>query len=567
MASQKSDTMPTTTSASGSSITSLETWKSIGIAVSFLALAAIMSPVSQYNLSPVYGSIPAAIYHQKGIWLVSLLAFLTKNPLKKTLRFEARRILPAIAFNISPIQYFLGDFGSDLGPALGPLVTEAATYYPLLYIACLAAGYAFDEIDLSRYGPALADGIPALLSYGIIAFVQKTASQYLPHVMGTTDFLTRSGLQLLIASVYALMSSSQLLLIAVPAMLHTIFVNPHYTSVNGGKRLNNTLYNYNYTVLDRHDSLTGYISVLESEKDYFRVMRCDHSLLGGEWLVTPARTGQGQTKRETIYSVFTMLESVRLVEGPLQEIPDSDKSALFIGLGIGTSPTAFINLGVNTTIVELDPTVYDYAMKYFDLPPPPKHKAVIEDAVPFVANTAETQPASYDFIIHDVFTGGAEPTALFTLEFLRGLEKLLKNDGVVAINYAGDITMPPPRLILNTIFSVFPSCKIYRDTRPEESTTTFLNMVVFCTKSSNPIRFREAVKEDWAGSLSRREYVPPPKELEMSLSDVTGGGVVKEGEVLKKGEEWRVEKYHPELAMRHWAIMRTVLPDGVWENW
>lgn len=39
----------------------------------------------------------------------------------------------------------------------------------------------------------------------------------------------------------------------------------------------------------------------------------------------------------------------------------------------------------------------------------------------------------YDYIVHDVFTGGAEPAALFTLEFLGGLEKLLAANGVIAV--------------------------------------------------------------------------------------------------------------------------------------
>ena len=44
-----------------------------------------------------------------------------------------------------------------------------------------------------------------------------------------------------------------------------------------------------------------------------------------------------------------------------------------------------------------------------------------------------TRPESYDYIVHDVFTGGAEPIPLFTLEFLRGLDALLKEDGAIAI--------------------------------------------------------------------------------------------------------------------------------------
>jgi spermidine synthase len=81
--------------------------------------------------------------------------------------------------------------------------------------------------------------------------------------------------------------------------------------------------------------------------------------------------------------------------------------------------------------VELDPMVHYFATKYFNLPT--NHKAILQDAVPWVATTAREQPEIYDYIVHDVFTGGAEPTPLFTLEFLKGLDALLKPDGVIAI--------------------------------------------------------------------------------------------------------------------------------------
>lgn len=57
------------------------------------------------------------------------------------------------------------------------------------------------------------------------------------------------------------------------------------------------------------------------------------------------------------------------------------------------------------------------------------------DAVTFVdmAVEVETERSKYDNIIHDVFTGGAEPAALFTQEFLEGVSLLLKADGVIAI--------------------------------------------------------------------------------------------------------------------------------------
>ncbi len=101
------------------------------------------------------------------------------------------------------------------------------------------------------------------------------------------------------------------------------------------------------------------------------------------------------------------------------------------GLGTGSAPKSYIKHGVNTTIVELDPAVHEFATNYFELPT--NHTAYITDAVPWVEDRSKAQPESYDFIVHDVFTGGAEPTALFTLEFLQGLYKLLKEDGSIAI--------------------------------------------------------------------------------------------------------------------------------------
>lgn len=103
------------------------------------------------------------------------------------------------------------------------------------------------------------------------------------------------------------------------------------------------------------------------------------------------------------------------------------------GLGIGTTPSALMAHGINTTVVEIDPVVYDFAVTYFGLPP--NHISIIEDATTYVETTrrAGRQGEHYDYIIHDVFTGGAEPAALFTTDFIQGLWHLLKPDGVIAI--------------------------------------------------------------------------------------------------------------------------------------
>ena len=103
------------------------------------------------------------------------------------------------------------------------------------------------------------------------------------------------------------------------------------------------------------------------------------------------------------------------------------------GLGIGTTPTTLIKHKVDTTIVELDPIVYEYARKYFALPA--NHRSFIGNALDFVETARKDTGTKqqYRYIVHDVFTGGAEPIALFTAEFLSGLYDLLKPDGAIAI--------------------------------------------------------------------------------------------------------------------------------------
>ena len=100
------------------------------------------------------------------------------------------------------------------------------------------------------------------------------------------------------------------------------------------------------------------------------------------------------------------------------------------GLGVGTSAGALIAHGVNTTSVEIDPRVRDYATSYFGLDA--DHTSVIEDAVSFV-DRAVQENRRYDYIIHDVFTGGAEPVHLFTIEFIKSLHDLLESEGAIAI--------------------------------------------------------------------------------------------------------------------------------------
>ncbi|KAF2663283.1 spermine/spermidine synthase [Microthyrium microscopicum] len=537
----------------------------LGNAFAILALAALGSPISQMNLSPVYGSIPAAIHHQKGIMLAAMIAYIAVAQLRsQNMPINAKNYISPMAYYVPVLQSLLFKYSTVLGPERGPFVTELLTYFPVLLLSLMGASEVLSDLNLTQYGTRVAEATPAIASYFAYSAMVQGANSFLPQIMGTSDFFTRSGLQLLVATISGVLFRSTMMALAVPAVLHTMFQNPHHYATRTTQIVNHTLAESQYSLLARADSVTGYISVLENHKDGFRLLRCDHSILGGEWTITPERKKTGQTVKETIYAVFTMLEAVRLIKTPIF-VPDDERDALFIGLGIGTAPTAFITHGINTTIVEIDPVVHDYATKYFSLPT--NHTKVIADATTWVDSQAKAAPESYDYIIHDVFTGGAEPIALFTYEFLQGLNTLLKEDGAIAINYAGDIDLPPPRIVLNTIFAVFPNCRIYRDTLPDDP-ETFINMIVFCTKTLAPLEFRLATNDDYLDSMARRAYLPPDDGLEIHLPNI-GGGERKYTEVdmLKRGQESEVAEYHDEAAIKHWVVMRKVMPAAVWENW
>jgi hypothetical protein len=183
-----------------------------------------------------------------------------------------------------------------------------------------------------------------------------------------------------------------------------------------------------------------------------------------------------------------------------------------------------------------------------------------------------------------VFTGGAEPVDLFTLEFLQGLGDLLKPDGVIAIvsrsnmnispsanmtlqNYAGDFGLPTPALVYRTIKQVFPSCRTFREHPRDEKNvekwgSDFTNMVIFCRKTPGEIKFRRPSTGDFLNSQVRRNLLLPKHEIkEQVFLDDEGT------DVLAKNDTSKVTKWHQSSAAGHWNIMREVLPGKIWEQW
>ena len=543
----------------------LQLFRQIGTAAILITLAAITSPVSRLSLAPVYGSIPSSINHLPAITATFLTGFAVRY-------FWTRegptptRYLPLYAACVPLLQYVLFQFSEGLGLVWGPVVTGFLSCHIVTSVTAYAAAASMEGFSrrakLGREAVFLINGI---LAYALFFFLEKQIARRLPMIMMAWPHFNPLNMQAAIALglVLTLPQTSTLFLVTVLLTNLQALVSPYGSGPYSSSLLEVSLQSQNYTLLARHWSNTGYLSVLENTAANYRVLRCDHSLLGGEWQLTPQRRQEGWQVPESIYAVFTMLEAVRLLDVP-QQVPDDTASALVIGLGIGTAPKAFISHGIDTTIVELDPLVHDMATRYFALPS--NHTAVLKDAIGWVSTQSQIpSKKQYDYIIHDVFTGGAEPLPLFTTSFLSQLRSLLTPNGLAAINYAGDLALPLTGRVLNTIDRAFDGqCALYRDNPPSPETSKgdegdFSNLIVFCRNSPGDISFRGPTERDFLGSHSRRRYLYPRSDLAVEFPVRSTEAVLEERDL----GSWQNEQ--EESAGRHWGIMRSVLPSRVWE--
>ncbi|KAL4788630.1 S-adenosyl-L-methionine-dependent methyltransferase [Aspergillus varians] len=546
------------------SIYQQDTTRQLAVGAALLVLAASYTFVFLLTLAPVYGSTPSHIFHGYGVGFAGIAGWFSKDIIHRLSNRNAIYLIPVLASWLPVFQYFLTQQSSALGNPAGPIITEVFTLYPLVLLSVACAGKLVQSgLNLSQHGDLVAEHIPLLGSYIVYSAGEHLIKAFLSVFIGSTAFISRAGLQVLIPILYGVAIPSKLLLLAIPSLLFSL-TSEHLPLARTTRALNTAIAEEGFALVARQDSTTGYISVLDNLEDGFRVMRCDHSLLGGQW-VNKRHNYEPPTVKDPIYAVFTMLEAVRLVETAHgQPRVDAGSSALVIGLGIGTTPGALLAHGIDTTVVEIDPVVHKFAGKYFGLPS--NHTSVIEDARHFVRrNEKSPESKQYDYIVHDVFTGGTEPIELFTYEFISGLHALLKDDGVVAINYAGDITLYPAGLAIRTIKAIFPTCRLFREQASSEIGPDFTNMVIFCTKDpSTPLEFRDPVPADFLGSRFRSRYLVPKHEIDAArFANVEDNG----RNILYDREVGRLHKYQDRGALEHWTIMRTVLPDSVWEAW
>ncbi|GJN91173.1 hypothetical protein Rhopal_004191-T1 [Rhodotorula paludigena] len=365
-------------------------------------------------------------------------------------------------------------------------------------------------------------------------------------------------------------------------------------------------------ILAARKSVTGWITVgeyvmpggegVESGRGdmTFRYLRADHSLLGGLWvgpsrseLKAARRSGLGEVsekevvrKAESIYSTFILQELVRLVDRPADLPRQSPEQGLIIGLGAGLCARALAQHGVNLTLVEIDPVVYDFARDYFGVNDVKAGEIALADAVQWVGEQ-QGKGKLFDYIVHDVFTGGAVAASLFTAPFLSQLASLMHPSGILALNFAGTLSSLSSLAILTTVLSTFTSlggsCRAFEDvpltsSSAEHSTSpdSFINLVVLCSRSwyLSPLAVRDPKRSDYLAFPSprvRHAVFRNFRAQEVSLERFDPRGRdeadVRRWVIGVEEDARRVEKDQLDEVRMHAEAMGKVLPPDVWASW
>ncbi|KAK3807121.1 MAG: hypothetical protein JOS17DRAFT_766966 [Linnemannia elongata] len=485
----------------------------------------------------------------------------------------------------------------EFGPWRGPHLTQLVLAYPLLALlgfantlACVLRSY--ERVHIRTWISCVLIQVGTILGLTLVVFQMAPQGQNCPRVYSSAILVVViSSLHKLLAFIHGEValpderlessrrkpqtasSRASLAMSFIPLVLvlaltaQNVTRNPQCQA--SVVKAHNPV-NSNYTILARNESVTGWISVVDENTSrrndlHIRVMRAGHSLIGGMY----AETG------DSIFGSFYIPEAVRLIKNREK---GHQEAVLQIGLGVGIASGSLIQHGLLVDVVEIDPAVVDYATEYFDWPAP--HEKFIQDGRQFIKNAPE---GKYDYVIHDVFTGGGVPPSLFSLEALHDIQRIMRPDGVLALNMVGSehpIKAQALNSVRRTLHTAFKHIVAFKESPDDDD--AYQNIVFFAAQF--PIEFDQ--------------YEPPPfptqEEMDFWMKQHQEGGhnghALRPSDmrdwILSSFQDWPLKTpYDPtkgELildrnntlngmqrlgAEDHWHAMRSLLPLDFWINY
>jgi len=300
------DAMPTRTHRSNAVIAT----------VIYLCILSLVSYVSQIILHPLYGGVGTALHHYDVVFTIaagtSLATFLGFDRLP-TRNWKGVAVVLISAPLLLPIIF---GFSGRWGPIWGPILTQAIMTWPCVFFA----SHDIAVLLKPKKIPAILLALSIATGFIILLGVSETRI-YMPLLQPSIGILWSRFSLLLYLGIFALlMDRPDWLMLATVIPIALMILNQPHVTTGVTPRLLARLPS-EFTYLDRRESITGMITVIENSELGYRVLKCDHSLLGGLWVGMKRKEGfteeEAVDQADSVYSAFLLQEAIRLVQRPM----------------------------------------------------------------------------------------------------------------------------------------------------------------------------------------------------------------------------------------------------------
>lgn len=107
------------------------------------------------------------------------------------------------------------------------------------------------------------------------------------------------------------------------------------------------------------------------------------------------------------------------------------KKALLIGMGGGAIANELQKLGIELDVVDIDQRMFEVSQQYFYFAKKKSTSFYVDDARHYI----KTCTKKYDLVVIDICIGEVQPSNLFTMEGLAELQKIVKKDALILMQY------------------------------------------------------------------------------------------------------------------------------------
>lgn len=300
----------------------------------------------------------------------------------------------------------------SLGLRLGSFVSTLALFFPSLLMLGMVSPFAVKLATSTLEDVGVNTGsIYAVSTFGSVSGTLLLGFFLFPHI-GSRQIFVGVGMLLLVVAIaisFIERQNRSITYSTLPVLLLSLFaVVFSLSGVVASRAATDTDFETRF----EQESLIGWVRVIDNPSQNFRVLTMDSSIIGA------ASLSSGQSAL-SYQRAIELLPNVR---------PGMDR-ALLVGLGAGHMAMKLGAAGITTDTIEIDPAIVEAANEYFGFTP--TGATIVGDARYEVRQLNR----EYDLIILDVFTGGAEPFHLLTVEYLRQLHSLLTDGGMLALNF------------------------------------------------------------------------------------------------------------------------------------